>query len=245
MRAFRTRDAASRRVGAVTVAVLLSLATGCGAAPPESPPSGVDELVVPTPEPDPADFVAEIDNPWLPLRPGAAWTWRIRTSTGTSTEITRVLEATRQVAGVAATQVRTETSGDGGEGSSETVAWFAQDRRGNVWALGEEGEWEAGRDGAQAGLAMPASPRRGDGFARYAVDGEPREVVRVGERELSATVPAGRYRELLETAWTSGDDATRDGAGWQVYSARGVGEVLRVERDGTGRAELVEHQRAD
>ena len=48
-----------------------------GAAPrrPDSPPSGVDELKIPTPSPDPDDFVRGIDNPWLAARarraPGA------------------------------------------------------------------------------------------------------------------------------------------------------------------------------
>ena len=53
---------------------------------------------------------------------------------------------------------RTEPSGD------QVVDYFAQDRRGNVWWFGREGEWLAGEDGAQAGLAMPATPRLGDGW---------------------------------------------------------------------------------
>ena len=44
---------------------------GCGVGEPRSiDPPGVDELEIPTPSPDPADFVRAIDNPWLPLRAG-------------------------------------------------------------------------------------------------------------------------------------------------------------------------------
>ena len=60
----------------VALALMAALGVGgCGDASPESPPSGVDELVVPTPSPDPADFVTGVDNPWLPLAPGASWTY--------------------------------------------------------------------------------------------------------------------------------------------------------------------------
>ena len=52
--------------------------------------------------------------------------------------------------------------------------WYAQDADGNIWYLGEqtaeyengqltstEGSWEAGVDGAQPGIALPAEPRPG------------------------------------------------------------------------------------
>ena len=70
-----------------------------------------------------------------------------------------VEDTTYDVAGVATTPVtRTEPTGD------QVVDYYAQDRRGNVWWFGREGVWLAGEDGAQAGLAMPATPRLGDGW---------------------------------------------------------------------------------
>ena len=55
------------------------LVSGCGAAgqanPTEIGPQGVDELVIPTPNPDRDDFVDVVDNPWLPLEPGTVWTY--------------------------------------------------------------------------------------------------------------------------------------------------------------------------
>ena len=64
----RTRSA----LPALAVVATLGLA-GCGAAgdPPTVSPAGVDMLEVPTPSPDPGDFVEQVDNPWLPLLPGA------------------------------------------------------------------------------------------------------------------------------------------------------------------------------
>ncbi len=47
-----------------TVALGL-VVSGCNAASPAIAPSGVDELVVPVSEPDPAHYVDVVDNPWV------------------------------------------------------------------------------------------------------------------------------------------------------------------------------------
>lgn len=71
------------------------------------------------------------------------------------------------------------------EGTS--TDFFAQDTRGNVWWLGQGGEWRGGQDGAQAGPFMPAEPRVGDGFRAALVDGATRERVEVIEVPASGT----------------------------------------------------------
>ena len=58
---------------AAMLIALIVLLTGCGTASAPSPPAGVDELVIPTPSPDPADFVDRVDNPWFPLTPGTTY----------------------------------------------------------------------------------------------------------------------------------------------------------------------------
>jgi hypothetical protein len=58
-----------------------------------------------------------------------------------------------------------------GELTEDTFDWYAQDQDGNVWYLGEdtkelqggqvvstEGSWEAGVNGAEAGIIMWADP---------------------------------------------------------------------------------------
>ena len=59
----------SGRFAIATVTSTLVL-TGCGSASEPSPPTGIDELVIPTPSIDPADFVDRVDSPWLPLAAG-------------------------------------------------------------------------------------------------------------------------------------------------------------------------------
>ena len=81
----------SGRYVALVVGLVLG-AGGCGAASPDSPPSGIDELVIPTPSPDPADFVRGVDNPWLALEPGATWSYTVtgaRTGRSSSPSRTR------------------------------------------------------------------------------------------------------------------------------------------------------------
>ncbi len=65
-------------------AVLLLAGCGSAGAPGTTAPAGVDGLEIPTPSPDPRDFVERIDNPYLPLVPGSHWTYEESGSEGTS-----------------------------------------------------------------------------------------------------------------------------------------------------------------
>jgi hypothetical protein len=182
---------------ALVALVVLPLAlTGCGSASVSSPPTGVDKLVVPTPSPDPDDFVAVVDNPWLPLTPGRTWEYQVVDVEGAHSRSVSVAEGP-EIAGVATTA---QVSVEDGETATD---WFAQDTQGNVWWFGREGEWQAGADGAEAGLAMPETPRVGDGFRTAYAPGVVEDVVTVLALDGSATVPAGSYDDLLVTQQTS------------------------------------------
>ena len=151
----------SMTVRAVAVLTLLAALApalaGCGTASAPSPPTGVDELVIPTSSPDPADFVGRVDNPWFPLTPGARQVYDVADAEGTHPLVVTV--APGQVIDGVGTTARVQT-----ERGRRTVDFYAQDDRGNVWWFGRQGEWEAGADGAEAGLAMAANPRVGDGY---------------------------------------------------------------------------------
>jgi hypothetical protein len=215
---------AGRRGRYVSLAVGLVLAcSGCGTASPDSPPSGIDELTIPTPSADPTDFVRGIDNPWLALAPGATWTYRVTGATEGTLVIT-VEDTTYDVGGVATTPVRrTEPTGD------EVVDYYAQDRSGNVWWFGREGVWLAGENGAEAGLAMPATPRLGDGW-RAAYDADVVDVrMTVVTDDQTVTTPAGRYNHLV------GLDVSNPlerGTAKRAFYEHGVGLVEEISTDG-------------
>ena len=215
-----------------TVLVAL-LAFGCGTASEPSPPSGVDQLVIPTPSVDPADFVAGIDNPWLPLAPGATWTYQVTGSASgvqSGTMTVTVRDQPEDVAGVRAAVV--DTSGPAGDFTD----FYAQDRSGNVWWFGREGEWEAGEDGAEAGLAMPRRPRFGDGWRKAYLPGVVEDQATVTSIDGTAGVPAGTFDRLIELETSS----PLEDLGYQESYARGVGLVRTVSTHGpTYLAELV------
>ncbi len=224
------------RCAVAVVAVACSLAlTGCGSASEPSPPTGVDELVIPTPSLDPDDFVGRIDNQWLPLIPGSTWRYRTSADGEHGTVTVTVLDETREVQGVAATTVRTEVVDPRGRAADETN-WFAQDEDGNVWHVGAEGTWEAGVDGAQAGLAMPAHPRVGDGFRTEYAPGVAEDHAMVVSLDGSASVPYGDLTDLLETEHSSPIEPGRDER--QLY-AQGIGLVREQTVEGDELVELV------
>jgi len=227
------RMAPSRRLGAV-FAVVAALLSACAAGPATVDPSGVDGLEIPTPTPDPTDFIEGIDNPYLPLQPGNEWVYEV-TGDQPGTITVTVTDETREVAGVTTTVVRDIVTDADGEVVEETSDWFAQDADGNVWHFGSSGSWEAGVDGAQAGLAMAATPRVGDGYQQEFDDGEAEDRAEVLALDESLQLGSGSYDSLLVTEDTTplAPDLVE-----RTYYARGTGLVY--EETITGGTEQVE-----
>lgn len=249
--ALASAPASARRgvLGARLVAAVLALgACGGDTAPAVIDPGdgGVYEPVV-----DPAAFVDRIDNPFLPLLPGARWVYE-GTSDGEQERVEVVVTTERRVVmGINAVVVRDTVTVDG-ELVEDTFDWFAQDRAGNVWYLGEdsreyedgrvagtEGSWEAGVDGALPGIVMPAQPAVGQAYRQEYYRDEAEDLAEVIALDGSASVPFGEYAGLLVTReWTPLEP---DSVEEKSY-ARGVGMVLeRQTAGGDGRLGLVEH----
>jgi len=232
----RTFPAARRdvRIAVIApVAVGLMLATGCSVGLPRSiDPAGVDGLEIPTPSPEPADFVGEIDNPYLPFTPGSVWHYEVVEGGEVIETIeVRVTDDTREVAGVTTTVVHDVVRDASGAVIEDTYDWYAQDTRGNVWYFGEattavedgaqttEGSWEAGVDGALAGLAMAASPRVGDGYHQEFRRGVAEDRAEV----LALDVTRGEWTDLVETLETT---PLEPGVEEHKLYAEGLGLVL-------------------
>lgn len=161
----------------------------------------------------PSEWAASIDNPWLPLAAGAKWVYEKQTPDGTEDVVITVTKKTKTIVGVEATVVREKVSEDG-ELIDDTTSWYAQDADGNVWNLGENTEttedgttetegWEAGVDGATAGIAMLADPQVGDEYAQMDYPGEAEDRSKVLSVDESVEVPFGSYTEVLQTEDTT------------------------------------------
>lgn len=232
------------------VAAVVLLLAGCGGA--SSLPRGSEPA-----ELDPGDFTTEIDNRFWPMEPGTRWTYRELDEDGTVKRVVvTVSSETKRIAnGVVARVVRDTVTQDGAL-VEDTFDWYAQDADGNVWYLGEDtaeledgevtttaGSFEAGVDGAEAGVIMPADPEPGLRYRQEYYEGEAEDNGEILSLSEQAEVPAGRYRKALLTKDTVGLDP--DVLEYKLY-APGVGPVLALGiSGGGGREELVRVEKVD
>ena len=119
-------------------------------------------------------FTTRIDNPYWPMAPGSRWISREREEGHVFRVSVTVTRRTKVVASGVRARVVHDIVTEKGRVVENTYDWYAQDRAGNVWYLGEDtkayepgkpvstaGSWEDGVDGARRGIAMPAHPRVG------------------------------------------------------------------------------------
>ena len=250
------------------VALLL---TGCSATAPQADPSTSPSAAATSATPeqsnplptgsqpvqlDPAEFTTEIDHPYWPMKPGTRWTYREVDEEGAIKEVVvLVTTQTKKVAnGITARVVRDTVRVDGSI-IEDTFDWYAQDNRGNLWYLGEDtaefengklttrdGSFEAGVDGALAGVMIPADPAPGMRYRQEYYAGEAEDNGEVLSTAEMAEVPAGLYRNALLTKDTITIEP--DVQEYKLY-AKGVGPVLVLGvSGGSGREELVKVDQA-
>jgi hypothetical protein len=149
--------------------------------------------------------------------------------------VVTVTDRSKTILGIDATVVHDVVS-EKGEVIEDTFDWYAEDRWGNIWYMGEDtkefengkvvstaGSWEAGVDGAQAGIIMPANPQPGMVYQQEYYEGEAEDVGAVLSLHEMAQVPFGFFRDALLTK-----DTTPLEPRVQEYKlyAKGVGPVL-------------------
>jgi hypothetical protein len=217
------------------IALVAGAPHGAASADTPAPPSTLAPVSGPYhPKIDPANFVAAVDNPYWPLRPGTRF--RFEGVRGTTPQVDEqvVLHRTTRVLGVTCTIVR-DTVSEHGRAVELTFDWYAQDRQGNVWYMGEDSRerkggrfvrasdsWKSGVNGAEPGIVMPAHPRRGDRYRQeYYPRGEALDKARVLGRRGPVTVPYGTFKRALVTSeYSPLEPQTEE----KVYVA-GIGEV--------------------
>jgi hypothetical protein len=158
-----------------------------------------------------------ISNEWLPLKPGSQLTYKgSAIPEGEKTRVKRrvvstVTDLSKWIDGVRTLVIWERDYTAGKLGESE-IAFFAQDKAGNVWLVGEYPEeyengkfadaptWISGRKGAHAGIAMLANPKVGSpdyaqGFAPPPVEFIDR--ARVYKKGQKTCVPVKCYQNVL------------------------------------------------
>ena len=239
------RAAAARRpvilFAPALLAALAVVAGGCGGdtaepaqtTPPAALPQGAEPVRL-----DPANFTTEIDNPYMPVRPGSVWVYSDRDPSGApQRDVIRVLKRTKVIAGIRALVVHDRAT-RGSRLIEDTFDWFAQDREGNVWYLGEAtrayssgtrsstaGSWEAGVGGAQPGVVMPAQPTPGLQYRQEYRKGAAEDRARVLSVDDQVQAPYGHFAPALLTKEFSRLEP--DDLEYKLYG-KGVGLVRAV-----------------
>jgi hypothetical protein len=162
----------SLRTSLLTVPVCLAMVVGCTAAAPDPAPPAVPASASPTATPtaralpvgdqpvdlDPADFT----NPYWPMAPGTRWTYRDIDEQGAETKVVVIATTqTRQIANGVTARVVRDTVTEDGQLVEDTFDWYAQDRDGTVWYLGEDtAEFEDDRILTKGGVVRGGRRRR-------------------------------------------------------------------------------------
>ena len=186
----------------------------------------------------PNDFVARVDNPWFPLKPGSRYRYRGNKEGTRTTDAVKVTHRTKRILGVNTTVVhdvvRTHRRRE-----EVTNDFYAQDRHRNVWYFGErtreldrhghtistEGSFQAGVDGARAGVYISGHPKVGQSARQEFYEGHAEDHFKVLDRNARVSVPYVTSRHALRTKeWTPLEPGVVD----NKYYVRGVGSVREI-----------------
>jgi hypothetical protein len=223
-----------RRLGVASLIVPALLAVPATASTPPSASQLAPIHGRYSPSIDPVDFVRTIENPYLPFKPGTAFHFRGVKGKTPQTDTEVVLHRTKRILGVRSTVVRDTVSEDG-RPVERTFDWYAQDKSGNVWYMGEDSlelhhghfvtasdSWESGVKGAKPGIIMAGHPRAGDTYRQeYYPPGQALDEARIVGFRGTVTVPYGSFKRPLITLERSPVERQIE----KKYYVRGVGEV--------------------
>jgi hypothetical protein len=241
-----SRVALGAAVAAASVLALAGPAAGAaGSLPQHGHPVSLN----------PADFTSNVTNPFFPLVPGTRLVYREQDAEGNVQKgVTHVTKRTKVIANGITARVVHDVVTERGEPIEKTFDWYAQDSAGNVWYLGEDtkeykhghvasthGSFEAGVDGAQPGVIMPASPQVGMAYRQEFYAGQAEDEARILSLDEQAGVPFGQFTGVLMTKEINPLEPRH--VEYKFY-ARGVGPVLELTASGgTDRVGLIKVNR--
>lgn len=167
---------------------------------------------------NPADFNSPQANPYYPLRPGTVSRYRGSSDGQRFYEQVTITHQQKNIQGAMTTVVLDVLRrADDGSVAEKTHDYYAADNRGNVWYFGEatatydrngnvisrEGLWQAGVDGATAGLIMPADPKPTDAYRQEFYVGHAEDQAWIVQSKATVTVPYGTFTKAVRSfEWT-------------------------------------------
>ncbi|HET7485989.1 MAG TPA: hypothetical protein VFJ64_11530 [Solirubrobacterales bacterium] len=169
-------------------------------------------------------------------------------------DVVEVTDRAKRILGVETTVVHDVVSVNG-RPEEVTDDYYAQDRHGNVWYFGEatkeldshgnttstEGSFQAGVDGARAGVLIPGHPKAGLAARQEFSKGQAEDHFKVLDLNADVSVPFVSSHHALRTKeWTPLEPKVLD----NKYYVRGIGTVREIAVKGpVERLRLVSFQR--
>lgn len=193
---------------------------------------------------------APIDNPYSPFVPGTTFHFAgvvhdpDTGDTANEREADFVTFQTKMIDGIPARIVRSRTFDDNLL-IEDTLDYYAQDKAGNVWYLGEDtkafeyddndkligtdtgGSFHAGVNGAKPGFIMPANPTVGFSYYQeFSPNDEALDQAKIISLSASMTTPLGNFSNLLETEEST---VLEPGLTEKKFYAKGMGQIQTLE----------------
>lgn len=201
-------------VSGVALVAALAIGVGAGTAAIRPPPWVLHGPYHPSIHP--ANFVARIDNRYFPLKPGTGFHYAGLKGKAMQRDNMVVTHRTKMILGVRCRVVR-DTVLEHGKPVERTFDFYAQDKRGNVWYMGERSlelshghfvlasdSWQAGVRGGKPGIIMRGHPRRGDTYRQeFFPPGGALDQAHVFGHRGRVKVPFGTFeRPLVTVEWS-------------------------------------------
>jgi hypothetical protein len=236
----------TRTVAAAALAALVGLGLLAGGAIHAT--AGTNTAAI-----DPGDFTNPLPNSYFPLEPGTVSILRGSEDGARLLNRTTVTSWTKVIQGVTTTVVQDVLYSDGIL-EEKTTDWYAADNIGTVWYFGErtatydehgavistEGSWQAGVDGASAGIIMPANPRPTDAYRQESYRGHAEDQAWIVANHQVVHVPYGAITQAVRSyEWT------RLEPGVVAVKFYGPGLGIVREKDISGGDELLELVRVE
>jgi hypothetical protein len=208
------------------------------------------------PDMNPANFMSRAEilanpNQYFPLRPGNQWVYESDEQTITVT----VSADTRQILGITTIVVHDVVTDLDGVLVEDTDDWYAQDKSGNIWYMGElarnyedgkltdvNGSWEAGVNGAKAGILIRGVPVINQTNRQEFLLGEAEDISKT--LSLTANAQSGAPANVVcinNCLQTLEFTLIEPGHEEHKFYRPGIGKILLVKLESGEREELVSY----
>lgn len=224
-----------RRVG-VAATLALVVAVGVGA----SVPAAGAAKRLPTPKAKHFGHNSNlVTNSWFPLARGSVYVYDGQKDGRVARDVMTVTHRVKTITGIRAAVVNDRLFLNG-QLAERTTDWYAQDKGGTVWYLGEktaernargkvtstEGSFLNGRKDAKGGIFMPAHPAVGQSFQQEAFKGQAEDHFRILNLAASVATPAVSSSSAMLTEETT---PLEPGVVDHKYYVQGIGTVTEQQ----------------